>query len=305
MGLLWVSDPAIPPNSVKAHIAKNTHARVRRERTAKYHARRQKSSSEQQPTALPHVWHEQHGHFTYVTPADTAVSTRTCQDFCAETGGNSLLMTLSSPLDSQIFTQNRFERSHSPMSQFECSLVKYYVDVVISLNGDRTSSLSPVQAYKATVLFDWLPVALANPVMKMGFYLCSCRSLYARTGVTQYYQYALRYKAACLRLLAESIAATCSSSREPIVSDIIISTVLQLASDELIAGDLVAWGKHVNAINEIVRLSGGLDKIQGMKGLLRKLIEVLSSKDVLRLIQNNSSRNNDTMACIALEALLR
>ncbi|KAI0545095.1 hypothetical protein F4679DRAFT_562331 [Xylaria curta] len=305
MGLLWVSDPTIPPNLVKAHVAKNTHARVRRERTANYHARQQKSSSEQQPSALHHVWHEQHSHFTYVTPADTAVSTRSCQDFCAETGGNSLLMTLSSPLDSQIFTQNRVERLHGPMSQFECSLVKYYVDVVISLNGDLTGSLSPVQAYKATVLLDWLPVALANPATKMGFYLCSCRSLYVRTGVTRYYQYALRYKVACLRLLTESIAATYSASCEPIISDIIISTILQLASDELIVGDLVAWGKHVNAISEIVRLSGGLDKIQGMKGLLRNLIEVLSSKDILRLVHDNSSRNNDSMACIALEALLR
>ncbi|KAI0854491.1 hypothetical protein F4860DRAFT_499267 [Xylaria cubensis] len=298
MGLLWVSDPAIPPNLVKAHVAKNTHARVRRERTTRYHARRHKSSLEQQPAAR----HEQHNHFTCVTLADTAVFTRTCQDFCR---GSSFPMTLSSPLNSQVFTQNHFEHAHGPMSQFECSLVRYYVNVVISLNGDCTGSLSPVQAYKATVLFDWLPVALANPAMKMGFYLCSCRSLYVRTGVTRYYQYALRYKVACLRLLAESIAATCSSSREPIISDIIISTVLQLASDELIAGDLVAWDQHVSAINEIVRLSGGLDKIQGMKGLLRKLIEVLSSRDVLRLVHNNSSEDNDTMACIALEALLR
>ncbi|KAI0436555.1 hypothetical protein F4803DRAFT_221494 [Xylaria telfairii] len=305
MDLLWVSGPAIPPNLVKAHVAKNTHARVRRERTARYHSRRPKSSLEQQPAARTHIRHEQHSHFTCVTPADTALCTRTCQDFGAETGGNSLLMTLSSPLDSQIFTQNHFECSHGPMSKFECSLVQYYVDVVISLNGDCTGSLTPVQAYKATVLFDWLPVALANPVMKMGFYLCSCRSLYIRTGVTRYYRYALQYKASCLRLLAESIATTRPSSREPIISDIIISTVLQLASDELIAGDLTAWGTHVNAINEIVRLSGGLDKIQGMKGLLRKLIEVLSSKDVLRLVHDNSSQNSDTMACIALEALLR
>ncbi|KAI0506296.1 hypothetical protein F5B22DRAFT_624343 [Xylaria bambusicola] len=305
MSLFWVSDPAIPRKSVKAHVAKNTHARARRERTAKYQARRYRSASEQQSFARSHPRHEQQNQFTCITPADSTFSLHAYHDPGVETGGSgSLAVIPSSTLDSEIFTQSHFGGLHNPMSPFECSLVKYYVEVVVSLNGDLTGTSSPLQSYKATVLFDWLPVALSNPVMTMGFYLCSCRSLYARTGVTRYYQLALQYKAACLRLLVESIAATCTSN-EPVISDIILSTVLQLASDELIAGDLGAWGKHVDAINEIVRLSGGLDKIQGMKGLLRKLIEVLSSENVLRLVQCSSLQNNDTMACIALEALLR
>ncbi|KAI1147240.1 hypothetical protein F4825DRAFT_157709 [Nemania diffusa] len=294
MSLFWVSDPTIPPNLIRAHVAKNTHARARRQRTAKYQARGHK---EQQPVGQPNSRH--------IAPVGNTDSIPIYRGHGVETGGNgSLTLSPCWPLGSQIFTPSHFECSHGPISQFERSLVQYYVEVVISLNRDLADTSSSIQAYKATVLFDWLPVALATPVMKMGFYLCSCRSLYARTGVARYYQYALQYKATCLRLLAEAIAATCPS-HEPVISDFIISTVLQLASDELIAGDLVAWGKHVNAINEIVRLSGGLDRIQGMKGLLRKLIEVLSSQDVLRLVQTSSSRNNDTMACIALEALLR
>ncbi|KAI1360709.1 hypothetical protein F5Y08DRAFT_40448 [Xylaria arbuscula] len=294
MSLFWVSDSANPRNLVKAHVAKNTHARARRERTAKFQAGRHESSSKPQATVQYHV-----------TAVDATGFTCALHVPCPEPGGNSCcVVTPSSPLESQIFTQSSFGGSHGPMSQFECSLVRYYVEVVVSLNGDITSSSSPLQAYKATVLFDWLPVALANPVMKMGFYLCSCRSLYVRTGVTRYYYQALQYKAACLRLLSESIAATRSSHEPIIISDTILSTMLQLASDELIAGDLAAWGKHIDAVNEIVRLSGGLDNIRGMKGLFRKLIEVLSSKDVLQLVQNNS-QNNDSMACIALEALLR
>ncbi|KAK5634343.1 hypothetical protein RRF57_010057 [Xylaria bambusicola] len=222
MSLFWVADPTIPRSSVKAHAAKNRHARARRERAAKLY----KSASEQSITQS-HSRHKQHSHSTCVTPADTALCPRAYHDPGVETEGSGAIAATSSwPLNSGIFAQSHFGGSHNPMSRFERSLVKYYVEVVISLNGDLTGALGPLQAYKAM-----LPVALANPVMTMGFYLCSCRSLYARTGVTRYYQFALQYKAACLRLLAESIAATCSS-HEPVISDIILSTVLQLASDE-------------------------------------------------------------------------
>ncbi|KAI3339540.1 hypothetical protein F4824DRAFT_508369 [Ustulina deusta] len=289
MNLFWVSDPATPPNLTRAHVAKQAHAVARRERTTKYLARRHKS-----------------------IPVSSGQETRV---------DSSLAAASCSPLDSPIFPQSQPECLQDPVSQFESSLVRYYVDAVIPVNEDLTNRLSPGRAYKATVLREWLLVALENHGTHMGLYTSACRSLYARTDVTWYYQYARQYKAACLCLLAESIAAICTS-RAPTISDITISTMLQLASDEdtpsphwasnstrasfassssscltLAAGDLLAWGRYVDAINEMVRLSGGLNKIQGV-------IEVVSSKDVLQLTQR-SPPNSAAMASITLEELLQ
>ncbi|KAI0399519.1 hypothetical protein F4802DRAFT_589105 [Xylaria palmicola] len=106
------------------------------------------------------------------------------------------------------------------------------VEVIIPLDGDSAHCLNPPRSYKTTVLHEWLPVALGNIGMRMGLYLCACRSLHARTGSTRYYQRALQYKAVCLRLLAEFVKAECTSDA-PTISDTTISVVLQLASDEV------------------------------------------------------------------------
>ncbi|KAI0431922.1 hypothetical protein F5Y09DRAFT_303399 [Xylaria sp. FL1042] len=290
MNLFWVSDPAVPPNLVRAHVAKNTHAIARRERTARYQALRKKcvSSSSGKGAASSDTQ-------AHVSDTGIAVFTRPRSGSYVEAQvRRSLAVTPSSALDSQI---------QGPKSQFERFLVKYYVGVIVPFDEDLTNSLNPSRANKTTLLREWLPVALGNPGTQMGLYLCACRSLHARTGFAHYYQHALQYKVACLRLLAESIAATFTSGA-PKISDITISTVLQLASDELATGDLLAWRRHINAIDEMVRLSGGLDKVGGMKGLLRKLIEAISSENAFQRT-NESRKQSASLACITLETLLQ
>ncbi|KAI0394185.1 hypothetical protein F5Y17DRAFT_429254 [Xylariaceae sp. FL0594] len=257
MSLLWVSDPAVSANRVRAHVAKNTHAAARRERVARYQA------------GLHHPVSEQ-------------------------TASTSL------PMDSRVFLASQLG-VQGPISQFESFLVNYYVNAMIPYDGGSTNS--PSHSRSATVLREWLPVALGDPLTQMGLYLCACRNLHARTGSSHFYQSALRYKAACLRLLAESIATAMQTSSTPLISDTTMSAVLQLASDEIVIGDTLAWSSHINAIGEMVRLCGGLDRVRGMNGFLRKVIEVLSREKALRRTCR-SLPTSTPMASITLETLL-
>ncbi|KAI1174504.1 hypothetical protein F4777DRAFT_382504 [Nemania sp. FL0916] len=289
MSLMWLSDPAVSTKSVRAHIARNTHALVRRERTARYQAQR--------PVPKALVSEEQveraAGHHQKLRSCDNPSDT-----------------TLDEPERVIYYDRIDHQQQHSqlgyPMSPFESSLFQYYVEAVIPINATPSVSSHSVRAYQSEVLREWLPAALANPGMQMGLYLCACRSLYTRTGAARYLEHAMQYKAACLRLLAASIAPVpVSPSPAAWISDATISMALQLASDDLVSGDVEAWGQHIRAVHEMVRLSGGLDRVQGMKGLLRRLIEVLSSENALSTVLNAVQVTSAAGKLCTLEILFR
>ncbi|KAI0802204.1 hypothetical protein GGR55DRAFT_456548 [Xylaria sp. FL0064] len=299
MSLFWVSDSTVAPRLARAHVAKNAHALARRKRTAKYQAGQPRHEVH---SDTARTQHEQCSR-TYRAIDDRSASICSGRSLQDDTQGTITTTVPSLLLDKRNLPLGPFELFPHPVSRFECSLVRHYVNVMVPLNGDLTSGRGSNQTLKFTVMREWLPVALSNPPMQMGVYLYACRSLYAKTGNFQYYQRALQYKASCLRLLSEVISASLSSNITPI-SDATISTVLQLASDELVTGDHIAWSRHINAIKVMVKLKGGLYKIQGMNGLLRKLIEILSSKDIVFSLYQLGSEE-DRMASITLETLFK
>ncbi|RYP53029.1 hypothetical protein DL768_001932 [Monosporascus sp. mg162] len=185
------------------------------------------------------------------------------------------------------------------MSNFEYSLVNHFIHDLILL-GMHPSNLKP---YQHALFRDWLPVAIGDPGMLMGMFLCACRDLYLRTGLKEYYWGTLQYKGKCLRYLSGSIATAPKMAQdraESNVWDVIICTMLQLASDDLAAGDSAAWKSHIDAVAHMVKLNGGLENVRGMDGLLRRMIEVLASKDCLQ-VRNITSNGDNTAKLYTLD----
>ncbi|KAI1394419.1 uncharacterized protein F4822DRAFT_388131 [Hypoxylon trugodes] len=158
------------------------------------------------------------------------------------------------------------------VSQFERFLVGHYIHTIIDHTG-RHSHL-----YHSAAMQDWIPTAIGDHGMRMGLFLCACRSLYLRTGIPRYYQYALQYKAICLGILGQAVKAMLEITEVKSVKEATISTALQLASDGFATGDFTAWKSHIDAIDQMVGLNGGLRNVTGMNGFLRKMIEALVAK---------------------------
>ncbi|RYP88848.1 hypothetical protein DL769_000214 [Monosporascus sp. CRB-8-3] len=164
---------------------------------------------------------------------------------------------------------------------------------------------SNFKPYQHAFLRDWLPVAIGDPGMLMGIFLCACRNLHVRTGLKEYCWGTLQYKGACLRYLAGSIATAPKMKQdrvESIMWDVTICTMLQLASDEIVAGDSAAWKSHIDAVAHMVELNGGLENVRGMNGLMRRMIEVLASKDRLH-VRNITFGGDNTAKLYTLDDL--
>ncbi|RYP61978.1 hypothetical protein DL771_009918 [Monosporascus sp. 5C6A] len=164
---------------------------------------------------------------------------------------------------------------------------------------------SNLKPYQHALLRNWFPVAIGEPGMLMGMFLCACRNLYLRTGLKKYYLGTLQYKGRCLRYLAGSISTAPKMTQDraqSIMWDVTICTMLQLASDDLAAGDSAAWKSHIDAVAHMVKLNGGLENIRGMNGFVRRLIQVLTSKDRLQ-VRNIVSNGDNTVKLYTLDDL--
>ncbi|KAI0383376.1 hypothetical protein F5Y04DRAFT_33643 [Hypomontagnella monticulosa] len=299
--LVWISNSNTPRKLVRSHIARNTHAKVRRKRAIEYNYMRRCQHGER----LDKVSEEDRileRSFAVLAAADATI--RRCR--CAR---NSL--TLDNPLQYQVTDQFATDwaqigiitsphriiptNHHTNLaSDFEAFLMDYYIHTFLN---DAEDNYHP---YQCAISRNWLPVAIANTGMRMAMFLCACRSLHARTSNSQYYQSALRYKSSCLSLLSHDIqavlAATKDRTRSP-VKDTTISTVLQLASDEFIIGDSIAWKSHINAVSQMVKLNGGIENVHGMNGFLRQMIEVVTSKRDADMAPAGSSRDTIIRLC--------
>ncbi|OTB08342.1 hypothetical protein M426DRAFT_19018 [Hypoxylon sp. CI-4A] len=257
--LTWVSDLNPSRKTIRSHVAKNTHAKVRRKRIFDYQQTKN--------------WH---GEQNDRNPSSTQLETQ------QQPRGREQELTIYHPPNRDLVSDyitdhwipttipgNIFGLLAAPVSHFEYTLVGH-------------CALNPCHKYRQSALHDWLPVAIGDRGMRMALFLCACRSLHAHTGVESYYRHALRYKAVCLSILTEAIKDLLGTGEEPhstsVVKDTTLSTVMQLASDEFVAGDADACRSHFRALNQMIRLKGGMDTIQGMNGFLRWMVKVLPEK---------------------------
>ncbi|KAI1317013.1 hypothetical protein F5Y16DRAFT_392985 [Xylariaceae sp. FL0255] len=185
ISLIWVSDCAGASNSVRAYVAKFTHAVTRKERTASYQAQRHRSGPEQEITpCLQEI--RQHEKLTYISPIDKSGFVASGEDCLVDPQmDRSLAAVPTLPLDSQVFTASQLGLQCT-VSHFEYSLVKHYVAKMIPADKYFTDSLSSSASWKVTILREWLPVALGNSSTQMGLFLCASQSLYTSTGSAQF-----------------------------------------------------------------------------------------------------------------------
>lgn len=59
----------------------------------------------------------------------------------------------------------------------------------------------------------------------------------------------------------------------------------------------MAWKSHINPESHLVRMNGGLAKVHGMNGLLRRMIEVVTSKRQADVAPAGSSRDAAIRLC--------
>ncbi|KAI2465381.1 hypothetical protein F4781DRAFT_26256 [Annulohypoxylon bovei var. microspora] len=301
--LVWVSDLKASRKLLRSHVSRSTHARVRRNRTVEF--QRMKIQHNQQdedgkiyaqndfqgssPTCLPRVED---------TTGDVDRHYRNISAGAPfENQANEYLTSLvSSPRRDRYIV---FKNLSAPLPRFETFLLNYYIHAIVMNNP-----CDHWNAYRHAAMQDWFPVAIANPGMRMGILLCASKSLHARTGAPSYHQSALHYKAACLRILGDSvkdILRITDASSTFKVDDETISIALQLASDDFATGDSVAWESHINAVDQMVKLNGGLDSIKGMNGFLRRMVEALAFKHQQKTILTTRSDINDTLKLYSLE----
>ncbi|KAI8965248.1 hypothetical protein F5Y11DRAFT_22630 [Daldinia sp. FL1419] len=295
-GLVWVSDLDTSQKLLKSHVAKRTHAISRRSRVIEY--QQQKETSNGVPSEAIVANRSPQLLDAGVTTGELYCDQtlpgfhNSCDDLVPCDHSRNRAIICMPPLRGDAF--NYFS---VPLSPLENSLIHHYIHSII--NSNPSSCYSP---YQLATLRDWLPTAIADPGMRMALFLCASRSLHARTGARQYLQYALQYKAICLRMLSDAIGMAHQMGEAEsgsLVSDATISTALQLASDEFAAGDTAAFGSHINAVSQMVTLNGGIDKVHGMNGFLQIMIQVLVAKR--RVIEAFASDNRDNVRLYTLD----
>ncbi|KAI0095411.1 hypothetical protein F4814DRAFT_436546 [Daldinia grandis] len=298
-GLVWVSDLDTSRKLLRSHVAKRTHTMVRRNRALEY--QQQKGTPNSAPGS------------TNTTNQDLTLPLGAGMTGNEESHRNQALLTFYTSYDNQIqdyhipyWMSNHtpsprgdaFNHFSVPLSPLENSLISHYISTII--NSHASSRYS---SYQRAAIDDWLPVAVVDPGMRMGLFLCASRSLYARTGARQYYQYALQYKTACLRMLSNAVSTALEMDKAKSISavgDTTISTALQLASDEFAAGDTIALKAHVDAVSQMVSLNGGLENIKGMNGFLKVMINILVYKH-RRMIEATGLDDQDRSRLYSLD----
>ncbi|KAI1453555.1 hypothetical protein F4805DRAFT_363684 [Annulohypoxylon moriforme] len=305
--LVWISDLSSSRKLLKAHVSRSTHARIRRKRIDEYQRATARQNHQQKENRTPEELDFQNSTLPCLTLTDytTGDVNRCCRD-----GNNLAYYPYENRTDNSLISVasfsyrdiNMLHHPSDPMPKFESFLLNYYIHAIVK---DRAENC--YNSYENAAMQDWLPVAVTDPGMRMGLFLCASQSLYARTGASWYHQCALRYKVACLRILRDAVQIALGSAHSPSISrvdDSTISIALQLASDEFAAGDSVAWDSHINAIGQMVRLNGGLNSIKGMNGFLRVMVEVLVFKHLHGMILTARSDVNDVSKLYKLEYFL-
>ncbi|KAI1204689.1 uncharacterized protein F4807DRAFT_325411 [Annulohypoxylon truncatum] len=301
--LVWISDLDSSRKLVKAHVARSTHARARRKRMVEYQRVTVQQNQQGEGSSTRVELDFQESTPSCLTLADYTVNdvnrhyrdiSRTCAPFGSRTS-NSLVSLMPSPYTDR----DLFNYLPGPIPEFESFLLNHYIYAIV-----KKSSGGRFTSYENAALRDWLPFAIADPGMRMGILLCASQSLHVRTGALRYRRCALRYKMACLRILGNAIRPILGTTDSPFtakIDDATISIALQLASDEFVLGDSVAWESHINGIGEMIKLNGGLDNIKGMNGFLRLMLEVLAFKHQRRMISTARSDVNDISKLYRLE----
>ncbi|KAI1653867.1 hypothetical protein F4813DRAFT_373059 [Daldinia decipiens] len=290
-GLVWVSDLDTSRKLLRSHIAKRTHAIVRRKGVLEYQQQKETPNSVPGRSTTPlnggmtsEEYHRNQAFPVFYTPYDNRAHDYHIPHW----------ITTHTPSP----RGDSFNHSPVPLSSFENSLMSHYISTIV--NG---YSSSPYSSYQHAAMNDWLPVAIADPGMRMGLFLCASRSLYARTGAWLYFQYDLQYKAVRLRILSNAIRTALETTETESISaagDVNISTALQLASDESAAGDAAALKRHISAVSQMVSLNGGLENIKGMNGFLKVMINILVCKH-RRMIESTGFDNQDRSRLYTLD----
>ncbi|KAH6648418.1 hypothetical protein BKA67DRAFT_363487 [Truncatella angustata] len=166
-----------------------------------------------------------------------------------------------------------FDSFCKTLSLDERRLFDHYFRVVVPLETRHGPPFSDPELYLKCIATQWVPTAIGDEGMLSGVLLYACRSLFILTGNKRYYQMALYYKMRCLRLVNDAISALAT---EPKLVETTIPRVLQLASDELAMGDTATCKHHMDAVVRLVKLQGGMSKLNSMNGFLRQMVAVFA-----------------------------
>ncbi|KAK0716176.1 hypothetical protein B0H67DRAFT_582536 [Lasiosphaeris hirsuta] len=168
----------------RSYAARESHARVRRERTAEYQVAKRREAK----------------HFT----AESALA-------------SPKTLLSAAPTDP-------FASAARPISALEHYLLDHLVNVVISRGSFSTCTFPTPEAYMRGIKMEWISLALTDPGMLNGILIPACRSLHSLHGggPHRYLEYALRYKMACIGSLNKAISEEGSNPHDSTIAKAVI-----------------------------------------------------------------------------------
>ncbi|KAL7903937.1 hypothetical protein GGI35DRAFT_250432 [Trichoderma velutinum] len=255
----------------QAHIARHNHAKSRRLRIAQYQGLLMDPNG---PSSFG-LGQERLTGQTFPKPHAVASGTDAEAEVRAITIANPV-----NPLSSD--RRDPFDTFSHLLTPIEHFLFDHYVKVIIPYQNLYCAIYRDSTNFQQLINTEWVQLALADKSLLSVFLLATCRHLalfYTREG---YVIRALQYKQECLQALKDKISEGAAG-----VSDATFATVITLAFEELMEGNLATYRHHLQGVLQMVQLrqrpqSLGLDAF--FNHLLGKLLE---SKALLDISQHN------------------
>jgi hypothetical protein len=114
----------------------------------------------------------------------------------------------------------------------------------------------------------WFPMVLHSPIIFQVIVLFSAAHYASHQHTIALEETILSFKQCALSSLAKALSST---SKVMVCRDEVIAAVVKMASYEAIYGEESAYHSHMNAVDEMLRLRGGLTAL-GLGGFLSRLL---------------------------------
>ncbi|KUJ23874.1 uncharacterized protein LY89DRAFT_679159 [Mollisia scopiformis] len=153
------------------------------------------------------------------------------------------------------------------ISTMESFLLDHYFQTFAAKVSAIYSSAESAEVQLSGMPREWVSFLITDTGILAGVFLRACRTLSVVTSKQYLGKLALKYRARCIEALSTKIASMSTA-----LSIEAIAMMLMLTTDEFYMGSATSMRYHVNAMQRVVKLKGGLQDT-ALEGIILRLIE--------------------------------